>query len=281
MPKRVLGIATGRISRSLDPSLPHELVHSLLSIYGYNAGGSFFDEGIAKFYDPGGNMQSAGRVPAGDLPWARDRELWSEIFADVGVEYTLAGSFSAFLLYRYGPKKFLTLLRRLGPWAANRALVEFNFFEIYGTDIEDEFLLFQRSSAEEICGEEGFPLGLYECTIGDPEPLGAEWTRIWSATCEDDESLGGVGSRDYDRIFVRYILEVEEETEVSFQLLDSSGTAIVGIGSCGPCPFLWAHTRFDQEVPEGNLVLEKGVHYVQITVLEEPGNEIGIRIAPL
>jgi|GEM_PF-5383014 len=276
--REIVGIAMGRVSRSRDPSLPHELVHSLLDVYGYSSGGSFFDEGIASFYNPGGEMQSLGRVLAGDGLWARDRELWSEVF---NIDYTLAGTFTAFLLYRYGPKKFLALIRRLGPWAANRPLVEQNFYEVYGRDIEEEFLRFRRSSAEEICSEEGFPMGLYECTVGDPEPLGIEWTRIWSATCDDEESLGGVGSDYYDRIFVRYTFEVEEETEVRFQLIDRSGTAVVGIGSCGPCPFMWSHTHFDKDEPIGTLVLEKGVHYVQIMIPEEPGNEIAIQIVPL
>lgn len=280
VPSDVDGIAIGRITRSLDPWLPHELVHSLLATYGYKAAGSFFDEGIAAFYNPGGVEQSFGRVLTGDLPWARDRELWAEIFRDPAIDYTLASSFTAFLLYRYGPRKFLTLLRRLGPWA-NQALIEQNFFEIYGVDIEDEFLRFRQSSAEDICSEKGFPLGLYECTVGPPEPLGLEWIRIWSASCDDDESLGGWGAHYDDRMFARYTFELEKETKVRVQLVDSSETAIVGIGSCGPCPFKWSHIRFDHETPKGTLVLEKGVHYVQIIVREEPGNEIAVRIAPL
>ncbi|MCY1062217.1 hypothetical protein [Nannocystis sp. SCPEA4] len=184
-PDYVGGCALYRDVYAKNAPLDHELVHSVSFAYG--VGPQIFVEGLARAYEGLG----AVREPQPKRP----RDVWSFIDANwiAPLDYDVAGSFTSYLIARFGLAEFLAVYRELGPVSHQRG-IDRQLRKSLGVGLERTIDDFLADGAD--CLHEHADPKLSEC--GAPEiawdgEYVAEYRRL---ACEQDDVIGPYGGGD-------------------------------------------------------------------------------------
>lgn len=219
------------------PAIPvdHELVHA--AIAHVSLPHSFFIEGLAEAF-------SLERIGTSATYWTpplrddRDEEEEEEAAPpDVvsvlratrsqleGRHYALAGSFTRYLIDRFGMKRMFELYQR-SVWGESVRMTETKFEAVFGAPLSAVSADFVVAHAD--CDELDYPLKTLECEAPELEWDGARWAGYVPLDCADPQAIGRVGNFEIHRTLT---VPADATYRVAVR---SSGASIV-IGSCGGC----------------------------------------------
>lgn len=198
-PDYVGGCAFQRDVYAKSAPLNHELVHSVSFAYG--VGPQIFVEGLARAYEGLGSGREAQPM--------RPRNVWSFIDANwiSPLNYDVAGSFTSYLVARFGLTDFLAVYRQLGVVSRHRA-IDREFRDGLGVPLERTIVDFLDGNAD--CLHEHADPKLSECSAPELAWDGeyvAEYRRL---ACEQDDVVGPFYG--YDVVVLRSLVVPVEAT---------------------------------------------------------------------
>lgn len=268
------GCARGRLAASLQPFLPHELVHTVLTTAGYPYQ-PFFSEGIAEALDPwsGDGLGAIYLVPFVGMDGLGDPR--PAMTGDVqDFPYVVARSFVMFLLARHGSANFLEFTQGLGS-SRNINVIEREFKAAYGVELDVEAELFMSGAPY---AEQSFGPAVYDCTSPDVPWVGAQWSLSGVMDCASEDVAGGFGPEEAWPSIRSVTLEVPTSGRYDFRV-NSDGEFDVQIGPCSRYPWQQGGAAVYDSEPV-NVELTAGTHFVRMRAMSDESPSFDIVLSP-
>jgi hypothetical protein len=240
-----------------DPNLVHELVHALRwRKAGMSA--SFLEEGLAVAL---GQLDSVGiaNSSASDQDLLTPAQLPTEDFG-------LAGDFVSYLLTRFGPAPFVTLLESVGP-ADPVSRIESAFAGVYGESMT-ALRADRAASAQTFYANR---IDLPECQATDPDPgLGTGATVTETVDCAAN-AVGTVGAT-----YVSFDIAGDGVYALTVQRDAASG---FGLFACGGGAGLWSSDLVAGALAIG--YLHAGRYFFELDAGTTSPRTFALSVAPL
>lgn len=244
------GIASGSIASSQEPTLIHELVHTVT----YTALGRslpFFEEGIAMAYSrPLSNEYAYPMLlvdPREDI-----------LLPQAELNYGRAGSFTIYLLATYGPEPFLELYVATRD-RRNMSDIKDDFWRIYGVELDAAV---EGTLSREPCTGDEFIVLPYDCDAPEIAWASSGWTHETTLDCDRGDVYGGIYDERPPVNATSVTLVIPENGSYDLQT-SGDRAATVRLGACFGCP--WDRPDVVLEAGTSSLeTLKPGTYYVRV-----------------
>ncbi len=219
------------------PAATHEIVHSICNQYLRPLPNAFFAEGLAVSLEAA-TTSNKPIFPGSQAPLNDPLEQFTAN-TSLGVDYSLAASFTSFLLYKFGPESFARFYSGI-KWNSSKASVSAAFLESFDIDVSAAVEEFNSASVESVCGGMGHSITPFACH-GEPIPWLNETT--WSAdlelSCSSEDVVGGQAAlaEEAETLYSSFVISVENAGNYSVKVEPRVELNRVYIRTCSGCPF--------------------------------------------
>jgi hypothetical protein len=185
----VLGCAPGETIYSQNAPLDHELVHALAAPFGLPR--PLFAEGLAVVYEDIGRRPLSDYFVGGPKDVLALVELGQIEFSEASNSYRLAGSFTAFLIDRFGLDDYLQVYSSIDRNASKESIDQV-FRDVFGVSLEQSIADFGAlpSYLGTGCRQPGFGAKLMECSAPELSWNGESLAFEQTLSCEQDGAIG-------------------------------------------------------------------------------------------